>query len=173
MFENAIEKYSRILSSGNVGPYKNSSIRAVNAKLTRFHCSIKAMRCLSNRHDSCSVFHNEGDGKLRTQAISQTSNKTLSTRSQSWSLTSSFTPGGANRTSFIASRKSNNDSHVSGVNFCDDWATCCNVRSTRWHKTAWRLIKSAPALNPHNFIQLPTKMAELCKANMKNKYDEF
>lgn len=136
--------HSRIFSSGNVGPYKNSSNRAVNAKFTRFHCSISAIRCLNSLTDSCNVFHSDGDGKLRTQAMSQTSNKTLKTRSHSWSLTSSFTPGGASNTSFIANRNSNNDSHVSGVSFCDDCDTCCNVRSTRWHNTAWRFIKSAP-----------------------------
>lgn len=125
------KNYKHILSSGNVGPYKNSSKRAVNARFTRFHCSIKAIRCLSNRQDSCNVFHSDGDGKFRTHAMSQTSNKTLNTRSQSWSLTSSFMPGGANRTSFIANKNSNIESHVSCVNFCDDCATCCKVRSTR------------------------------------------
>lgn len=140
-----------ILSSGNVGPYKNSSNRAVKARFTRFHCSMSAIRCLNNKHDSCSVFHKDGDGKFRTHAMSHTSNKTLNTRSHSWSLTSSFAPGGASRTSLIAKRKSNNDSHVSGVSFCDDWATCCSVLRTRWHKTAWRLIKSAPESNKNIF----------------------
>lgn len=147
----------RIFKSGNDGPYVNSKRRAVNAKLTRFHCSTRAIRCLSNEHDSWSVFQSDGDGKHRTHANSQTSNKTLSTRSHSWSPTSSLMVGGASNISLIANRNSSSDSHVSLFNFCDDWATCCRVRSTRWHSTAWRLITSIPVntLNGDQFIVLP------------------
>lgn len=134
----------QIFNSGNDGPYRNSNKRADNAIFTRFHCSINAMRCRSSLHDSWSVFHSDGDGKLRTHAINQTSNRTLKTRSHNWSLTSSLIVGGAKRPSLIANKKSKSDSHVSALSFCEDWATCCSVRKTRWHNTAWRLIKSAP-----------------------------
>lgn len=159
-------KFLHIFSSGNDGPYKNSSKRAVNARLTRFHCSISAMRCLSSKHDSCSVFQSDGDGKLRTHAMSHTSKRTLNTRSQSWSLTSSFAPGGASRTSFIASKNSSSDSHVSGVSFCDDCATCCKVRSTRWHRTAWRFIKSAPESNQ---FRISTQKTTTMRMNNDNQ----
>lgn len=131
-----------IFNSGKLGPYVNSNKRAVRAKFTRFHCSISDMRWRNSAHDSCNVFHSDGDGKQRTQAISHTSNSTLNTRSHSWSPTSSLTVGGASSTSLIANKNNSSDSHVSGVSFCDDCTTCWRVRSTRWHRTACRFITS-------------------------------
>lgn len=43
---------------------------AVNAKLTRFHCSIKATRWRQFMQHSRNVFHNGGDGKHCAQANS-------------------------------------------------------------------------------------------------------
>lgn len=131
-------------SSGNVGPYIKSNNLAVNARFVLFHCSTRAILCRQFIHDSLSVFHNGGDGKHRAHATSHVSNRTLSTLSHSWSATSSRTVGGDSNVSFIASRKRSSASHVSRVTTLDSCANCCKVRRTRWHRTACRLIVSAP-----------------------------
>lgn len=87
-----------------------------------------------------------------------TSNKTLKTLSHNWSATSSLTVGGASSVSLMANRNKSNDSHVSRSKIFDSCATCCRVRNTRWHKTAWRLMTSTPAFGHNkNFWKLITK----------------
>jgi len=80
---------SHIFNSGKEDPYRNSRSRAVSARLTRFHCSMRATRCRQFMHVSLKVFQRGGDGKHRAHASNHTSNSTLSTRSHSWSPTSS------------------------------------------------------------------------------------
>ena len=71
------------------------------------------------------VFQRVGPGKDLTQAISQISYSTPSTRSQSWSPTSSLTAGGASRASLMASRKERRESQVSRSIVWLCWANSC------------------------------------------------
>lgn len=164
--------YLLILSSGNIGPYIMCKRRAVNAKQTRFHCSIKDNRWRHLRHDSLKVLHNGGDGKLRSHATShtwvdensriskwesflektkfssylRTSSSTPKTLSHNCSPVSSLIAGGAKRASLIPIKNKSKLCHVSLSKVAELLATCCNVRKTLWHNTACLLIVSAPTI---------------------------
>lgn len=154
-------------------------------KLARFHCSMRAVLCLQWLQVSWRVFHRDGEGKHLTHANNHISNNTLRTLSQSWSPTSSFVVGGANRLSLIAKRNRSNDSHVSFSSFWDTCTVCWIVLKTRWQSTACRLIKSGPEVAKRlTLIQwsntsliyrycLGTKMLDLAKITKKTTSKKY
>lgn len=73
-----------------------------------------------------------------------TSNRTLRTRSHSWSATSSFMVGGDRSVSFMARRNRRRASQVSRSRIFDSCDMCCRVRKTRWQSTACLFIVSCP-----------------------------
>jgi len=108
-----------------------------NNKLQRENNDIISTRAFSiSRVHTCALasqfLHSEWTETLSNQK-KITANKRLP-----------FTVGGASSVSLIASRKSNNASHVSLVRLLETCAKCCSVRNTRWQRTAWRFIVSAP-----------------------------
>ena len=128
----------------NDAPYIMARTRPVNSKLILFHWSNRLGRCLHDLQDSRKVFHRIGEGNDLPQAWSQTSNKTLRTRSHNWSPISSFKDGGDRRASFMEIRNNRIHSQVSVSSISEVFITFCTVRKTRWHKTAWRLTVSRP-----------------------------